>query len=191
MNNYLLDTNAYFSFFKQSCFSVEEGDTIAKCKAIVGNQCYISEVTKIEIISVIGKYARGNQGGTEKCNCRISIEGEICANYKHHTRRKPLNKREIKAWLKVVSDSLSGLSPILNVSIIPLSNSILQDAEKIIAHSMRWNFGSLDAIIAATSNTTMKPSLITITSDKGLKSCMKACGCNIWDAFGDDSEMLV
>jgi len=91
----------------------------------------------------------------------------------------------------VVSDSLCGLSPILNVSIIPLSNSILQDAEKIIAHSMRWNFGSLDAIIAATSNTNMTPRLITITSDKGLKSCMQACGCNIWDAFIDNSQLIV
>lgn len=62
---YLLDTNAYFNLLKEaqstkeavSPFS-EQVDTIK-----AGKVC-ISKITTVEIISVLGKYARGVSGDT-------------------------------------------------------------------------------------------------------------------------------
>lgn len=59
---YLLDTNAYFNILKDSANSNDDGikEKIANLKK---QSVFISQVTKIEIVSVLGKYARGNTGG--------------------------------------------------------------------------------------------------------------------------------
>ena len=54
MAKYLLDTNAYFAILK---YIVEEEHN-SVMEAIVNSKCCISKLTQIEIISVIGQYAR-------------------------------------------------------------------------------------------------------------------------------------
>lgn len=64
---YLLDTNAYFNFLNELSNSIPS----ERKNEILGlntRRFYISEITSIEIISVLGKYARGNSGGSQKCN---------------------------------------------------------------------------------------------------------------------------
>ncbi len=58
MAKYLLDTNAYFAILK---YIVEEEHN-SVMEAIVNSKCCISKLTQIEIISVIGQYARGKTG---------------------------------------------------------------------------------------------------------------------------------
>ena len=74
---FLLDTNAYFNFLRalkaEKSGDNQYTDTIKKIKE--GNPC-ISVITKVEIISVLGKYARGKNGGSQKCNCIISEDGK-------------------------------------------------------------------------------------------------------------------
>ncbi len=55
MEDYLLDTNAYFAILRY-VISQERNE---KYERILNGNCCISKLTRIEIISVIGKYARG------------------------------------------------------------------------------------------------------------------------------------
>lgn len=58
MPQYLLDTNAYFKILEDNYRTSDSNSEIVN---ILTHNCYISELTKIEIISVIGKYARGER----------------------------------------------------------------------------------------------------------------------------------
>jgi DNA integrity scanning protein DisA with diadenylate cyclase activity len=79
------------------------------------------------------------------------------------------------------------VSPILNIAILPIGKKEINKAQKIIMCSLVHNFGSLDAIIAATAsefkNCDSEDELIVITSDKGLKACLDKCSLPYWDAF--------
>ena len=55
VEDYLLDTNAYFAILRY-VISQERNE---KYERILNGNCCISKLTRIEIISVIGKYARG------------------------------------------------------------------------------------------------------------------------------------
>lgn len=62
---YVLDTNALFNTLKNiSDSSTASQESIDKLKAA---DCYISELSTLEIKSVLGKYARGGQGAAKKC----------------------------------------------------------------------------------------------------------------------------
>ena len=69
---YLLDTNAYYNLLKESR-NHQKGDSAfsAEISTLASSDLFISTITKIEIISVLGKHARGNNGG-----CLIG--GPVC-----------------------------------------------------------------------------------------------------------------
>ncbi len=161
-NSYLLDTNAYFNFLKYASSLFDDlnntdfSETITKIKS---GTCYISTLSSIEIVSTIGKYAR----------------------------RDEMKKKQIHQLLKLVKDTMSGSSPVLAVSVLPFSEETISEARNIIKHALIHNFGSLDSLIAATakeySTKNKTENLILITSDKGLKACLKKCDIPYWDAF--------
>lgn len=165
---YLLDTNAFFNFIKYSSLSLND-DANEAIKEVIGKikagNCYISHISTVEIISVIGKYARGGGGANNK-------------------RMKP---RVIKQWLKLVNDSILGRSSLLSLSILPFSEKTIAEAQIIVHHALVHNFGSLDAIIAATAKECCSnkghENTVLITSDKGLKACLTKCEIPYWDAF--------
>ena len=184
---YLLDTNAYFNFLRyitQANNPESIDESVAKIKEGTN---YISVISKIEIFSVIGKYARGKNGGKQKCNCIISESGERCPHYQYTSGQARWNKEKIKRWRKLVNETLDGTSSVLNVNILPLSCEEISEAQDIIEHALIHNFGSLDALIAATAKTHNKNDknveLHIVTSDKGLKACLEKCSLHYWDAF--------
>ena len=63
---YLLDTNAYFAVLKY--LAEKKENRIEKIDKIIREECYISKVTEIEIISVIGQYARGQARQIATCD---------------------------------------------------------------------------------------------------------------------------
>lgn len=69
---YLLDTNAFFEILCEIA-EIEIPGMKGFLKIIDGEKCYISRVTLIEIISVIGKYGRGETREWQICN---KITGE-------------------------------------------------------------------------------------------------------------------
>ena len=192
--SYLLDTNAYFNFLKYATQTPSHADIIDETNIfaeaigkIKKGKNYISTLSEIEIISVIGKYARGNCGGIQKCNCVISETGERCSHYRYTNNQKRWNNKTIKWWLKLVNETIQGASPVLSVSVLPLTGGEVIEAQRIILHALTQNFRSLDALIAATAKEFGKndgaDNITIITSDKGLKACLDKCSLPHWDAF--------
>lgn len=185
---YLLDTNAYFNFMRYSTHALGDGDAFdATVSQIKAADCCISQISLIEIISVLGKYARGKSAGKEKCDCVIDDAGTMCPHYKVIQGRKRWSNKRKKAWIKYFDEIKSGTSTLLKVRILPLDNEVWKEAEKIIPLSMEYKFASLDALIAATARTEQTKAgtrrFTVVTSDKSLKCALSKCSIPAWDAF--------
>lgn len=75
MKCYLLDTNVFFDVLE----AISKGILEEKYGTIINEQCYISELTRIEIISVLGKHARGCKEQWQPCNRIVSRTGGLCS----------------------------------------------------------------------------------------------------------------
>lgn len=183
---YLLDTNAYFNYLRVVQANHDENsqysDAVKNIKE--GNPC-ISVITKVEIISVLGKYARGNNGGMQQCNCIISEDGQRCTNTKFVKPRKRWKNKKIKAWRKLVGETIGGESSLISLKILPFDLSTICEAEKIAELSLIHSFASMDALIAATAKQKLAEGeeIVVVTSDKALKICLDKCSIPYWDAF--------
>lgn len=107
---YLLDTNAYFNIMKllhDAPTDNTHSDTIEKIRQ---GTLFISEITRIEIVSVLGKHARGNNGGIQKCECIIAEDGTQCEHTKYTPSRKKWKSKRVKLWLKLIQETLDGTS---------------------------------------------------------------------------------
>lgn len=181
---YLLDTNTYFNILKDSANSNDDR-TKKKIASLKKQSVFISQVTKIEIVSVLGKYARGNTGGHQRCTCVIDDNGTICTNDRYIPKRKPWKKRKIKDWLKLIDETQAGVSKYLNVNVVPFDQGTILCANEIIKGSIKFKYASMDALIAATAkqrNSTGK-SVVVVTSDKALKACLKAYNIECYDIY--------
>lgn len=183
---YLLDTNAYFKYLSEvqadKSGDARLTDTIKKIRE--GNPC-VSVITKVEIISVLGKYARGNSGGQQKCNCIISPDGEKCTNTRFVEPRKRWKTKRIKAWKKLIKETMDGTSSLIKLQLLPFDLDTISEAEKIAEYALVHSFASMDAMIAATAKQEMDKShqVVVVTSDKGLKACLQKCEIPFWDPF--------
>lgn len=183
---YLLDTNAYFNFLRavqaEKNGDTQYSETIEKIKN--GNPC-VSVITKVEIISVLGKYARGKNGGLQQCNCIISEDGQRCSNMRYEKPRKRWKSKKIKEWKKLIEETMEGKSKLINLELLPFDLDTIKEAQKIVEHALTFSFASMDAMIAATARceNSKEVGVIVVTSDKGLKACLEKCNISIWDAF--------
>lgn len=162
--NYLLDTNA---LFRMIVASAEE----SKVKKRLQGDYYISELTKIEIISVLGKYARSRNEKRRKCESYINPEmTEKCSNYCYYKEKKIWSTKIVKAWRKLIYEILEERSDVISLKVIPLHEEIISGAGELIEHALQHNFGSMDAVIAATAKFLAGESnnVVLITDDKGL-----------------------
>ncbi len=176
MANYLIDTNALFIIIK----ALSEEQKCAQISEIIQGKCYISELTKIEIISVLGKYSRGCSGQKQKCDKIISEDGEVCSNFCYMPKRKPWKKRVTASWIKLIQDIIEGNSTVLSTGVIPLSDSITSEAEKFIVNALKHDFKSMDAMIAATAIDFKKRNndeITLVTNDKRLIYGLNSADC--------------
>ena len=186
---YILDTNAYFNYLRVSQSDIPDAaqftDVLSKIKE--GNPC-VSIITKVEIISVLGKYARGQNGGPQDCNCIISETGEKCTNKRYITPRRRWPTKKIKFWRKLIKETIDGTSTLISLQLLPFDTNTINEAQKIIEHALIHNFGSMDAIIAATAQLEIanQNNVTVITSDKALKACLSKCSIHCWDAFAKE-----
>ncbi len=172
---FLLDTNAFYNLLKAMNSEIsEQSALIDSIVTLKHSKLVVSSITEVEIISVLGKYARGSQGGISKCNCQISSEGHICQNNRYTVPRKQWNKKRIKAWLQLIGDIFEGKSKLLTVGIEPFDSTTIAEAKNVITHALIHNFASMDAMIAATAKLARNNSrdITVVTSDKGLKACL-------------------
>lgn len=183
---YLLDTNTFFNILKAMNPDSGGHDTLSdSIEKLKSEKLIVSLITKVEIISVLGKYARGIQGGLQKCNCQISKEGDICQNSRYFAPRKKWNSRRTKAWIHFITEILEGRSKLLFVAVEPFDTATVSEAQKIILHALSYNFASMDAMIAATAKMAgeNERNVTVITSDKSLKACLSVCGIPYFDLF--------
>ena len=187
MKEYILDTNAYFEILRAEYDPDLKAKYADVLKTMRDGLLCISEVTRIEIISVLGKYARGVTGGFQSCGSMISEDGSICQNQRYTVPRKRWHKRKVKQWLKLIDEIHSGESERFHVQVLPLNEQIVFEANKVILHALKNRFGSLDAMIAATAadEAAKNKLIVVITSDKALKQCLKKCQIQYWDPFSE------
>lgn len=183
---FLLDTNAFYNLLKAMNPETSERSVLDGSLATLKNaKLIVSSITEVEIISVLGKYARGVQGGHSKCNCQISQEGHICQNTRYTAPRKKWSNKRIKAWLQLINDIFGGNSSLLTVNIEPFDLTTVAEAKNVINHALIHNFASMDAMIAATAKLARNNSrdVTVVTSDRGLKVCLSKIGVPCNDIF--------
>lgn len=182
---YLLDTNAYFNIMKLLHDASAGIAPNASVDNIKQGTLFISEITRVEIISVLGKHARGTNGGAQKCECVISEDGTKCEHTRYISAQKKWKSKRVKLWLKLIQETMDGTSSLINVTRLPFTEATIEEATGIIKHALVHSFGSLDAMIAATAQEAIKADrdMIVVTSDRGLKACLGKCEIPFIDPF--------
>lgn len=173
MKKYLLDTNAYFEMLSFLAGKNVRSDGY-DFEDIQNGECYISKITELEILSVIGKYGRGEASQWQKCTRQIHADGTEC-NYRYfHKGRRPWNKKLCRDMQKLVKEMITGSSPILKVNVLDVNETIIERAEGFMMHASKHKFGSQDALIVATSIicSSQEEPLIVVTSDRALRAAM-------------------
>lgn len=168
---YLLDTNAYFAILRY--VSLNESGNVILDKVLKG-KCYISKATKIEIISVIGKYARGSNGGLQICERIHEGSTDKCGKRYIVQKQKKWNQAKLKAWMKLENEVSSGINLLFNVTVLEIDTNVVNEAEKFIQNALLYNFKSMDSIIVGTAlaNSDEECKMVVVTADKALKAGM-------------------
>ena len=170
MTKYLLDTNAYFALLRY----VSTDDNNEVNDKILKGECCISKVTQIEIISVIGKYARGTSGGVQVCSRIHKATGAVCGNQYVIQKQKKWSQAKLKGWLKLEKEVSSGCNSLFNVKVLEIDPRVIAEAEIFIQNALIHNFKSMDAVILGTAkaNSTDSEKMVVVTADKALKAGM-------------------
>jgi rRNA-processing protein FCF1 len=177
---YLLDTNAYFNILKELYYN----NGVDKFTEVISSDCYISQLSLIEIMSVVGKYARGVTPQKQKC-ARILVDGSrACEHEWYEIGRNKMKPKVVKGWLKVINEIETNTHKFIKLTVLPINNLVLLESRKFIEdYSFRHNFGSHDAIIAGTSRSqkSICEDICIVTSDKGLKAALIEDGIKVFD----------
>lgn len=178
---YLVDTNAYHLFF-----SNVSQESRTRLESLLRNgdniEFYISEITSMEIYSVLGKDRRGIQNQNQLCT-RTVVDG-VCSNNWMVTGRKGIKDKLYRQLIRLVSDIQEETGEV-RAQIIPLSAEIIMASKNfLIDYADRFNFGSQDALIAGTAIAFKIHSgieLTIITSDRGLKAALASANIPVFD----------
>lgn len=173
---YLLDTNAFFEVLCETA-EIEIPKTNGYAKIIKGQKCYVSRVTLIEIISVIGKYGRGETREWQVCNRITGENGEICGKRFLNPGRKKWKNKAVRGMLKLVNEVTTGESELLKLEVLPVTEAVLQEAERFIHNAVNYKFASMDAVIASTARvyeSEHNEKMIVLTADKSLRRALQA-----------------
>jgi hypothetical protein len=173
---YLLDTNAYFLFFRPSSPPLLKLTQMLRQGA--KTTFYISEITSLEIHSVLGKYRRGAQRQEQQCDRQMMVGATMntCPNVWFSPKRSRMRPKVYRDMLKLLSDIEGGRGDI-QATIRRLNDDCKANAQKLLLkYSDRYAFGAHDALIAGTAieaTRAMAVPLRTVTSDRGLKAVLR------------------
>lgn len=180
MKKYLIDTNAFWEILCNLAGIQLTGRKFDIDK-IRGGECFISEITRIEIMSVMGKYARGDQAGWQLCNRIIKEDGTRCKEKYYKTGHKKWKNRQVTAMRKLVMDILSGRSSLFQIHVLSISEEVIAEAEKFIHYAFKYKFASLDALIAGTAIAYDKDNFIIVTHDGSFRRALLDEGIHIME----------
>jgi len=175
----MLDTNTFWDVLK-NWNGVNISDILSKLKDKEVFTFALSEISTMEIHSVLGKCIRGIPKGEHKCERTIKTELgiSVCTNtWKTTNYQKRLNERETKDLIRLINDILKQRHASFNVKIIPLNEEIIERGSSLLQkYAYRFDFHSLDALIGATA---IKTSKTLLTYDKKLKNVLIEEGISV------------
>lgn len=172
MDKYLIDTNVFWELVCEMAGVAINGRKF-DADIIKRGECFIAEITKIEIMSVMGKYARGEQTQWQPCNRTVREDGTRCTEMFFNPGRKRWQRKRVVAMRKLVKDILEGNSDAFNVRMLPMTDEVIRQAEKFIDYAFKYKFASMDAVIAATACVYDKEKIIVVTHDVSLRKALE------------------
>lgn len=180
MEKFLIDTNALWEIIceiagfpvRGKCFDIER---------IKRGECYISEVTRVEIMSVMGKYARGEQAQWQICNRITGDDGTRCSQRHYNPGRKKWKRKQIAPFRKLIDDIVNGRSSVFKVAVLPITHEVVSEAERFIDLAFKYKFASMDAMIAATAKCYGTDEICVVTHDGSLRRALVESGIHIMD----------
>lgn len=179
MPNYLLDTNAFWEVI----ISWKNGILSANLpNDLIQNQVYtfsISEITAMEIYSVLGKKLRGKQKQVNLCSRTLS-DGTTCSNKWEQAAERKFSPHEGQAILHIIRAILLQKQVGFLVNIIPIDRTIISLAATLLElYANKYDFRSLDSIVAATSQA---GGFATVTYDTKLKNVLKMAQIAVYES---------
>ena len=171
---YLLDTNAYFAVLRY----IANNEKSDKVESILKEKCYISKVTQIEIISVIGQYARGQSRQTPVCDRIHADSNHPCGRQYLVEKRKKWSGAKIHDWLKMEHEISTGINSRFQVTVLDITDEVLGEAKIFIQKALIYNFKSMDAMILGTAKAYSQEgeSIVIVTADRGFRAGMTVIG---------------
>ena len=171
---YLLDTNAYFAVLGY----LANQEKNVRIENILKGECFISKVTQIEIISVIGQYARGQSRQTPICERIHADTNNLCEARYIIEKRKKWSGAKIRDWLKLEREISTGVNPLFQVRVLDVTEKVIIEAEKFIYKALVYNFKSMDSVILGTAKAYSEDGedIVIVTADKGFRAGMTAIG---------------
>lgn len=180
MEKFLIDTNVFWEIICESAQIPVRGKRF-DTEVIRRGECYISEVTCVEIMSVMGKYARGEQAQWQSCNRMIADDGTKCTQRHYNPGRKRWKRKQIVQMRKLINDIIDGESEIFRVTVLPITGEVIAEAERFIDYAFKYKFASMDAVIAATARCYGEEGLCVVTNDTSLRTALKESGIHIME----------
>lgn len=174
---FLLDTNAYFLLFQYpklpSYFRL-----LQKIKNGAVTSFYISEITSMEIHSVLGKYRRGVPSQPQPCERKVlhAQSVAICSNRWIPPRRKKMRAKIFRDIRKMILD-IELQKGGIQATIMKLETSCIEKGrELLIKYADRYSLGSHDALIGGSVSVAREikgMNLTLVTADKGLQAVLR------------------
>ncbi len=186
--NYFLDTNALWYLF-ESIVKSQNLPLEAKLQSGGIYSFAISEITALEIYSVLGSKSRGTQEQDNiSCTRQIKNSGSLtqCSKkwYQPPTHKLPTNL--LQQLHKIVND-MEHKRGILQAEVIGIDASVIQYSRQLLSkYSSQFDFHSLDSLVAASMlKLDISKQWTVVTSDRKFKNILKLEGKSVYDPLKD------
>jgi PIN domain len=172
VKKYLLDTNAFWEVLRT--WNKTEGElSSALPQDLWQESCYvfsISEITAMEIYSVLGKELRGKPKQRQPCSRKI-LNQPPCEQIWVQPKQRPISAEIGRAMTHLIRSILLGKQIKFRIEIIPVTTQIVQQSMVLLElYAEQRDFHSLDALIAGTTKT---GDFTLITADTKLSKILK------------------
>lgn len=176
----LLDTNAYYEFFKRADHRKPQFAQMETLLTIENGikSFYISEITSMEIHSVVGQYARGKNKSIEVCTRKVidsQNQEQTCTQRWISPFIKSLNINKLAILLLQIDHAERQIGDI-HANILPITTEAIHEGKRLLRkYATKFALGSHDAFIAGFLIAANKQgkNLSLITFDKALKNVLK------------------
>lgn len=185
-----LDTNAYFLLYEPSRPGGQALRSMLERNGLIA--CAVSEITSMEIHSVLGKSTRTETAPHLRCERLIQGTGGAipCTHLWIPASRPRLNPRLLASLHKLIRDAEAQRGPI-RVQVKPVPPTAFRRGRQYLQkYAVSIPVGSHDALIAASVAEAQAAessiSIRLVTSDRGFKRLLQGEGIPHYDPFRNE-----